>query len=169
MGIQPILPITVSVKKIKGATCQCYVYLHIDVMGSTSGSRIWSRGGPRKFLRDFADIEKQSQASKASQYWPGSRARLRALEALAFLTVKYAFSHFSGTFSSNYLMYICVDELQNIYFNMNRFWTCGKCNFPFLYLRQSRVLFFHLLLFAEALICKPGVWGPLRAPEAVTL
>ena len=25
---------------------------------------------------------------------------------------------FPGTFSSNYLMYICVDKLQNIYFNM---------------------------------------------------
>ena len=45
----------------------------------------------------------------------------------------------------------------------------SKCNFPFLYLRQSRVLFFYLLLFAETLLCKPGVWGPLRAPEAVTL
>ena len=30
-------------------------------------------------------------------------------------------------------------------------------------------LFFHLLLFAETLLCKPEVWGPLRAPEAVTL
>ena len=45
----------------------------------------------------------------------------------------------------------------------------GKCNLPYLYLRQSRVLFFHLLLFAETSLCKLGVWGPLRAPEAVTL
>ena len=44
-----------------------------------------------------------------------------------------------------------------------------QMHFPFLYLRQSRVLFFHLLLYAETLLCKPGVWGPLRAPEAVTL
>ena len=29
-------------------------------------------------------------------------------------------------------------------------------------------LVFHLLLFAETLLCKPGVWGPIRAPEAVT-
>ena len=62
-----------------------------------------------------------------------------------------------------------MDELQNIYFNMKDSEHFGKCNFPFLYLRQSRVLFFHLLLFAETLLCKPGVWGPLRAPEAVTL
>ena len=62
---------------------------------ATSGSRIWSRGGPRNFFRDFADVAKQSRVSEARQYWPGSRARLRALEALAFLTVKYAFSHFS--------------------------------------------------------------------------
>ena len=51
-------------------------------------------GGPRNFVRDFADVAKQSRASKASQYWPGSRVCLSALEALAFLTVKYAFSHF---------------------------------------------------------------------------
>ena len=55
-------------------------------------------GGPRNFCRDFADVAKRSRASEASQYWPGSRARLRALEALAFLTLKYAFSHFSWYF-----------------------------------------------------------------------
>ena len=44
-------------------------------------------GAPRNFVRDFADEAKRSRASKASHYWPGSRARLRALEALAFLTV----------------------------------------------------------------------------------
>ena len=45
----------------------------------------------------------------------------------------------------------------------------GKYNFPFLYLRQSRVLFVHLLLLADTLLCKLGVWGPLTASEAVTL
>ena len=46
-------------------------------------------GGPEIYVfRDFADIAKQSRMSKASQYWP----------ALAFLTVKYAFSHFSWYF-----------------------------------------------------------------------
>ena len=74
---------------------------------------------------------------------------------------------FPGTFSSNYLMYICVDKLQNIYFNMKD--TEHGANAIFLYLRQSRVLFFNLLLFAETLLCKPGVWGPLRAREVVTL
>ena len=69
---------------------------------------------------------------------------------------------FPGTFSSNYFMYICVDKLQNIYFNMKDSEHFSKCNFSFLY-------FFHLLLFAETLLCKLGVWGPLRAPEAVTL
>ena len=44
-----------------------------------------------------------------------------------------------------------------------------QMHFPFLYLRQSRVLFFHLLLYAETLLCKLGVWGLLRALEAVTL
>ena len=75
-----------------------------------------------------------------SQYWLGSRDRLRALEALAFLILKYAFSTFPGTFSSNYFMYLCVGKLQNIYFNMKDSEYFGKCNFPFLCLRQSRVL-----------------------------
>ena len=33
--------------------------------------------------------------SKASKYWPESRADLKALEAVVFLTIKNAFSHFS--------------------------------------------------------------------------
>ena len=53
------------------------------------------QGGQRFFPR-FC------RRSKVSQYWPGSRARLRALEALTFLTLKYAFSYFSGNFSSNF-------------------------------------------------------------------
>ena len=76
---------------------------------------------------------------------------------------------FSGTFSSNYLMYIFVVKLQNIYFNMKDSEHFGKCNFPFLYLRQSRVLFVHLILFADTLLCNLGVWGPLKVPESVTL
>ena len=66
-------------------------------------------------------------------------------------------------------MYICVGKLQNIYVNMKDSEHFGKCNFPFLYLRQSRVLFVHLLLFVETLLCKLGVWGPNWVPEAVAL
>ena len=33
---------------------------------NSSGSRIWSRGGPRIFFRDFADIAKRSWAIKAN-------------------------------------------------------------------------------------------------------
>ena len=58
----------------------------------------FGQGGPQKFFRDFADIAKQSRVREASQYWPGSRAHLRALEALAFSTAKYVFSHFSWYF-----------------------------------------------------------------------
>ena len=76
---------------------------------------------------------------------------------------------FPGTFSSNYFMYICVGKLQNICFNMKDSDHFGKCSFPFLYLRQSRILFVHLFLFADTLLCKRGIWGPLRTPEAVVL
>ena len=57
------------------------------------GSRIWSRGGPQLLRPKVADIVKRSRTSEASILRPGSRARLRALEAFGFLMLKYAFSH----------------------------------------------------------------------------
>ena len=44
-----------------------------------------------------ADVAKRSCASEASNLRPGSRARLRALEAFGFLMLKYAFSHILET------------------------------------------------------------------------
>ena len=61
------------------------------------GSRIWSRGGPQLLRPKVADVAKRSRASEASILWPGSRARLRALEAFGFLMLKYAFSHILET------------------------------------------------------------------------
>ena len=111
----------------------------INLWNCSSGSRIWSRGGGQKICRDLADVAKWSLASEASQYWPGSRARLRALGAHAFLTLKYAFSHFSWYFFFKILMYICVGTLTNIYFNMKDSDHLGKCNFAFLHMKKSMV------------------------------
>ena len=61
------------------------------------GSRIWSRGGPQVLRPKVADVAKRSRASEASNLRPGSRARLRALEAFGFLMLKYAFSHILET------------------------------------------------------------------------
>ena len=94
--------------------------------------------------------------SKASQSWQGSRAYLRALEALAFLALKYAFSHFSWYF----FFKIFYEPLCGYDKYMKDSEHFSKCNFPFLYLRQSRVLFIHLLLLGDTLLCKRGVWGP---------
>ena len=55
----------------------------------------FGRGGAENVAHNFADVVQQSRASEASVNWPGSRAHLRALEALAFLSFKYAFSWFS--------------------------------------------------------------------------
>ena len=61
----------------------------------------FGQGGAPEILSEiFTDIAKQSQASEACQYWWGSRA----LEALAFLTVKYAFSHFPWYFFFKFLL-----------------------------------------------------------------
>ena len=94
---------------------------------STSGSSIWSGGG-RIFFWDFANIAKQNWVSEVSQYQPGSRAHLRVLEALEFLTIKYAFSYFSWYFFFKFLMYICVGTSQN----MKDSGHFDKCNFWFL-------------------------------------
>ena len=71
---------------------------------------------------------------------------------------------FPGTFSSNYLMYICVGKLENIYFNMNNSEHFGKCNFPFLYLRQGSYLFIYFCLQKHY-----SVSQGLGAQSAVTL
>ena len=48
------------------------------------------KGGPQVLRPKVADVAKRSHASEASNLWPGSRARLRALEAFGFLMLKYA-------------------------------------------------------------------------------
>ena len=53
------------------------------------------KGGPKLFLRKFANATKQSHANEVSFNRPGSRACLRALEAFGFFFAKYAFSLFS--------------------------------------------------------------------------
>ena len=50
-------------------------------------------GGPQLPRPKVADVAEQSCASEASYLRPGSRARLRALEAFEFLVLKDAFSH----------------------------------------------------------------------------
>ena len=102
----------------------------------------FGQGGPRNFFRDFVDVAKQSQASRVSKYWPGSRARLRAMEALAFLTIKHAFSYFYWYFFFKFLCTFVWVTLQNIYFNMKDSGHFDKCNFWFLYLRKSRFYLF---------------------------
>ena len=54
-------------------------------------------GGPQVLRPKVADVAKQSCVSEASNLRPGSRARLRALEAFGFLMLKYAFSHILET------------------------------------------------------------------------
>ena len=66
------------------------------------GSRIWSRGGPQLPRPKVADVAKRSRASGASPKRPGSRARLRALEAFGFLMFKYAFSYILGALFSSF-------------------------------------------------------------------
>ena len=55
------------------------------------------KGGPQVLRLKVADVVKCSRASEASNFRPGSRAHLRALEAFGFLMLKYAFSHILET------------------------------------------------------------------------
>ena len=78
---------------------------------SRCGSRIWSRGGPQLLRLKVADVAKQSRASEASNMRPGSRARLRALEAFGFLMLKYAFSHILETLFLSFLTSILTPKV----------------------------------------------------------
>ena len=75
-----------------------FVYIHtFKWTGADPG---FGQGGGAQVLRPkFADVAKQSHTSQASNLWPESRARLRALEAFRFLMLKYAFSHILETLS----------------------------------------------------------------------
>ena len=59
-------------------------------------------GGPQVLRPKVADVAKRSCVSEASNLRPGSRARLRALEAFGFLMLKYAFSHILEALFSNF-------------------------------------------------------------------
>ena len=54
-------------------------------------------GGPQLPRLKVADIAEQSHSSEVSYLRPGSRAVLRALEALGFPMLKYAFSNILET------------------------------------------------------------------------
>ena len=60
----------------------------------------FDQGVARNSFQDFAYLAKWSWASQAS---------LRAQETHAFLNVKLHSSTFHGTFSSKFLMFICMD------------------------------------------------------------
>ena len=55
------------------------------------------KGGAQLLRPKVADVVKRSCTSEVSILRPGSRARLRALEAFGFLMLKYAFSHILET------------------------------------------------------------------------
>ena len=71
------------------------LFCFYDLSGADPG--FGQGGGPQLLRPKVADIAKRSPASEASILRPGSRARLRALEAFGFLMLKYAFSHILET------------------------------------------------------------------------
>ena len=68
-------------------------------------------GGPQLQRPKVADVAKRSRASEASNMRPGSRARLRALEAFGFLMLKYAFSHILETLFLSFLTSILTPKV----------------------------------------------------------
>ena len=67
----------------------------IDYIAPSGGHRILVEGGTKIFLIKFPDIVQRSPVNKVSFNRPGSRAHLRALEAIGFFFAEYAFSLFS--------------------------------------------------------------------------
>ena len=102
------------------------------------------KGGAHKFFGDFADVVKRSQASKASKYLLGSRAHLRALKTLAFLTLKYAFSHFSWYFFFKLFNIHLCGWITKYLFQYERFWTFWEMQFSFSLSETIKSLVFSL-------------------------
>ena len=117
--------------------------LFLNILDSvTSRCRIGSREG-RTFFRDFAYIMQWSHASEVSMNLLGSRACFKVLEGTCIVfNWQYVFSHFSGTFSSNFSIYIYVDILQNIYFYTKIFCSFCKCIISFVEGRNSKFFVF---------------------------
>ena len=109
---------------------------------NSCGFRIWSRGGPINFFRDFADIAKLGEPSKVYNIGQGPGPALGPWKLLHFWLSNMHSPTFPGTFSSIFLVHICVGKLQNIYFNMKDSGHFDKCNFHFLYLKKSSVYLF---------------------------
>ena len=65
-----------------------------------------------------------------------------------------------GTFSSNFLMYISVGALTNIYFSMKDSNHLDKCNFPFLHLRKLKVFISSFGLVCRYITLYAGSLGP---------
>ena len=96
--------------------------------------------GARKKFTNFTNVAEWSNASNVSKYWLGSGVHLGALKALAYIIVKYAFSHFL------------------VHFLYKRLYSNG----------QTRDLKYSLELVCRYItLYKTGIWDPLRAPEAV--
>ena len=88
------------VKGLPICSSQCY--------RNRGGSRIWLREGPEYFWLIFTDSAQWSHANEVSTYWPGSRAHLRALEALGVFITKYAFSPFVSISKKLFLIQISI-------------------------------------------------------------
>ena len=67
--------------------------------------------GPQLLRPKVADVAKCSCVSEVSNLWPGSRARLRALEVFGFLMLKYAFSHILETLFLSFLTSILITKV----------------------------------------------------------
>ena len=68
---------------------------------------------------------------------------------------------FPGTFSSKNLTNIYVGTLQNIYFNIKDYGHFDK------FVLQNWFSLYQYQTLYQTLVCKPGVWSLLWAPEAV--
>ena len=78
-------------------------YRDCTLKHGSGGPRILVEGGAKIFLRQFPDVVKRSHTNEMSFNRPGSRAHLRALEALGFFFAEYAFSLYPFVIFLKYL------------------------------------------------------------------
>ena len=99
-------------------------------------------GGPQLLRLKVANVAKRSRVSEASILRPGSRARLRALEAFGFLMLKYAFSHILETLFPLFLTSILTPKVDK-----NR-----ALDFTSINLRHSDMLHLFFILHEKVML-----------------
>ena len=127
---------------------------------------IWAMGSIGRSFLHAIFFPRICQCSEASQYRPGSRACLRALEALVFFSCQKCIF---------LLLLILLFKFSNVHlygyitkyiFQYERFWPFWQMQFSLSWCENIKGLICSFGLVDSILFCNLGVWGPKWGPRS---